>query len=129
MPNLVRLATRRIVPVCLALGVTVLFAAPASAQLNPFRGYRGPVLSADDIQAGREAAARLLAQKPAKVGASQFWVGARSGNTGTLTIERIFRQQDRDCRAVRSKVEYKAGTERSFVLTICQVSGEWRLVS
>jgi surface antigen len=115
--------------VLLTGGLIALVAAPASAQINPFRRYSGPVLSKDDIQAGKEAAARLLAQKPATVGASQFWVGARSGNTGTLSIERIFRQQDRDCRAVRSKIQFKAGGERSFVLNACEVSGQWKVVS
>lgn len=111
------------------MGLMVLAVSPASAQINPFRGYRGPVLPSADIQAGTEAAGRLLAQKPAKVGASQFWVGATSGNTGTVTIERIFQQQDRECRALRAKIQYKAGTARDWLLNVCQVSGKWKLAS
>ena len=117
---------------CAALAAAVLLtfaASPATAQINPFRGYRGPVLTSADIQAGTEAADRLLAQKPAKVGASQFWVGAISGNTGTVTIERIFQQNDRECRALRAKIQYKAGSARDWLLNVCQVSGAWKIAS
>jgi hypothetical protein len=109
--------------------IAVFTASPAAAQINPFRNYSGPVLSSADINAGREAAARLLADADPKVGMSESWTGPTSGNTGTLTIERIYNQKGNDCRAVRSNVDYKAGTHRSFLLHTCNVSGQWRLAS
>ena len=87
------------------------------------------MLSKADISAGREAAARLLADANPKVGMSESWTGPTSGNTGTLTIERIYQQRGNDCRAVRSGVDYKAGTHRSFLLQTCNVAGQWRLAS
>lgn len=122
----------RIIPggaVTLAAAIGVLTATPAAAQINPFRNYSGPVLSKADINAGRAAAARLLADADPKVGMSESWTGPTSGNTGTLTIERIYQQRGNDCRAVRSNVDYKAGTHRSLLLHACKVSGQWRLAS
>jgi hypothetical protein len=122
----------RIIPgsaALLAAAIVALTAAPAAAQINPFRNYSGPVLSKADIAAGREAAARLLAEADPKVGASESWTGPTSGNTGILTIERIYQQRGNDCREVRSNVAYKAGTHRSFLLHTCNVSGRWRLAS
>ncbi len=122
----------RIIPggaTILAAAIVALTAVPAAAQINPFRNYSGPVLSKADIAAGREAVGRLLAEADSKVGASESWTGPTSGNTGTLTIERVYQQRGNDCRAVRSDVTYKAGTHRSFLLHTCNVSGRWRLAS
>jgi surface antigen len=122
----------RIIPggtAVLVAAIVALSVAPAAAQINPFRNYSGPVLSKADIAAGREAAARLLAEADPKVGTSESWSGPTSGNTGTLTIERIYQQRGNDCRAVRSSVAYKSGTHRSFLLHACNVSGRWRLAS
>ena len=122
----------RIVPLgawAVAAAFMVLTAGPAAAQINPVRGYSGPVLSKVDINAGRDAAARLLADADPKVGLSESWTGPTSGNTGTLTIERLYKKNGHDCRAVRSNVEYKVGTHRSFLLQTCNVSGQWRLAS
>lgn len=102
---------------------------PANAQINPFRNYSGPVLSNADINTGREAAAHLLDAPSPHVGASAAWTGPTSGNTGTLTIERIYQQKGNDCRALRSLVRYRDGRERSMLLHTCRVEGRWRLTS
>jgi surface antigen len=115
--------------VAVAASVITLSPGVATAQINPFRSYRGPVLSKDDLAAGRDAAARLLAKPDPTVGASEAWSGPTSGNTGTMTVERVYKQNGNDCRAVRSTVHYKQGNERSFVLSTCRVSGQWRLMS
>ena len=111
----------------LAVLAAVTAAPSAQAQINPFRNYSGPVLAKADITAGREAAARLLAQPAPQVGAAETWKGPSSGNSGTLTIERIYVQHGRDCRAVRSTVVYRQGTQRSFQLHTCQIDGQWKL--
>ena len=112
-----------------ALAFFAAFAAApsAQAQINPFRNYSGPVLAKADIAAGREAAARLLANPSPEVGAEETWKGPASGNSGTLTIERIYQQRGHDCRAVRSTVLYRQGTQRSFQLHTCQIAGQWKL--
>jgi surface antigen len=115
--------------VAIAASAIMLSPGAATAQINPFRTYRGPVLPKDDLAAGREAAARLLAKPDPTVGMSESWTGPHSGNAGTMTVERVYKQHGNDCRAVRSTVHYKQGNERSFVLSTCHVSGQWRLMS
>jgi hypothetical protein len=102
---------------------------PAAAQINPFRNYNGPVLSKADITAGREAAARLLDAPSPQDGMAETWTSPSSGNSGILTIERIYQQNGNDCRAVRSLVQYRNGRERNLLLQTCKVGGRWRLTS
>ena len=116
----------------LACGLSVvafLAVAPvaAHAQINPFVRYRGPTLSRADLQAGKEAALRLLDHDPATVGTVETWKSPSSGDSGSFTIERVYRRQGRDCRDVRARVRYRAGTERSFLLRTCHVDGQWKL--
>ncbi len=125
------LTTRaRLTGVCL-LGVVVCSFPlhSAFAQINPFRNYSGPVLSKQDLAEGRQAAARLLDAPSPQVGTSEAWTNAASGNSGKLTIERIYQRNGNDCRAVRSLVHYKNGRERSLLLQACHVGGRWRLAS
>ena len=125
-----RTTIARLTGACLVAMIAVgAVTGPAAAQINPFRNYSGPVLSKADITAGREAAARLLEAPSPQVGASEAWTGPTSGNTGTLTIERIYQQHGNDCRALRSLVHYRNGRERSFLLNSCKVGGQWRLAS
>ncbi len=35
---------------------------------------------------------------------------------------------DKPCRAIRSTVTYKQSTERRFLLNVCRVSGQWKLM-
>lgn len=112
----------------LGVATGAMLASPAMAQINPFRNYRGPVVSKADIEAARQAAARLLDAPSPQVGAWEPWNGP-TGNSGTLTIERVFRQRGLDCRAVQSDVRYRDGQTRSLVLNACQVDGRWRLAS
>lgn len=99
----------------------------AQAQVNPFRGLRGPTLTQPDITAGRAAAARLLGANPKPAGSVEEWANPASGNAGTLTVERAYRRAGRDCRDVRSSVNYSNGAERSLLFRACRVGGQWRL--
>ena len=108
--------------------ILVLCNAPvAYAQINPFRTYGGPTLSKSDIDAGAQAAGRLLGDAPKPVGSVEDWSSPESGNAGTLTVERVYHRQGHNCRAVRSRVTYKAGSQRSFLFNACRVSGQWKL--
>jgi hypothetical protein len=109
--------------------VLCLWSACAHAQINPFRGYKGPVLTKADLDQGRQAADRLLNADAAKVGASETWTGPTSGNSGTLTVQSTFERQGNTCRSLRSVVNYKAGTKRNWTLNVCRLpNGEWKLV-
>jgi surface antigen len=109
--------------------IVCLSSASAHAQINPFRGYKGPVLSKADLEQGMQAADKLLKADGAKVGASEAWTGPTSGNSGTLTVQSAFERKGSTCRSLRSVVEYKAGTKRTWTLNVCRVAnGDWKLV-
>lgn len=106
-----------------------LWSGTAHAQINPFRGYKGPALAKADFEQGIQAADKLLKADGANVGASETWVGPTSGNSGTLTVLSAYERQGRPCRSLRSVVKYKAGTQRTWTLNVCRVaSGDWKLV-
>jgi hypothetical protein len=115
------------------LGGVILAAWPsgAHAQINPFRGYKGPTLSKEDYAAGNAAAQKLLTDDQAELGKSEPWTGPTSGNTGTITVEKSFRRQGMDCRALKSEVRYKKNpaSPRTLNLNVCRLhSGEWKLM-
>lgn len=101
----------------------------AHAQLNPFRGYKGPTLTKEDMDARSSAALKLLNNDPASVGQKETWIGPKTGNQGTLTIRRVFERSGMPCRSVKSAVVYKqTQTRREFSLIVCRVAtGEWKL--
>jgi hypothetical protein len=103
----------------------------AHAQINPFRGYKGPTLSKEDYAAGNAAAKKLLTDDQAELGKSEPWTGPTSGNTGTLTVEKSYRRQGMDCRTLKSEVHYKKPhtSPRTLNLNVCRLhSGEWKLM-
>jgi surface antigen len=103
----------------------------ARAQINPFVGYKGPTLSKEDLAAGRAAAGKLLSDDHAEVGKSEDWSGASSGNQGSVTVLRAFKQRGLDCRALRSEVRYKASPAkpRTFSLNVCELKdGTWKIL-
>jgi surface antigen len=114
------------------IGVTAavcVWSACAHAQINPFRGNKGPVLSKDDLELGAQAADKLLKTDEAKVGASETWTGPTSGNSGTLTVQSAFERKGSTCRSLRSVVNYKTGKKRTWTLNVCrQPNGDWKTV-
>src|ERR1700761_3496758 len=65
----------------------------AHAQINPFRGYRGPTLSKEDLDSGQAAAGKLLNEDQAEVGKAEDWTGPTSGNTGSISVQKTFQRQ------------------------------------
>ncbi|MDR3529247.1 MAG: RT0821/Lpp0805 family surface protein [Rhodopila sp.] len=103
----------------------------ARAQINPFRGYKGPVLPKEDLEAGQAAARKLLTEDQAQVGKAEAWTGPKSGNQGTVSVLRAFKRQGMDCRALKSEVRYRedSSSPRTLNLNVCRLpSGEWKLM-
>ena len=73
-----------------ALAVCVLLPTVAQAQVIPFRGSRGPNLSAEDSQLLFESVARLNAAEPSQVGRSEAWSNPQTKGHGTSTILQVF---------------------------------------
>lgn len=104
----------------------------AQAQINPFRGYRGPTLNKDDLDSGRAAAVKLLNDDEAQVGKSRDWAGPASGNTGSISVQRAFQRRGMECRALRTEIHYRktpTSPPRVFNLDVCRTqAGEWKLM-
>jgi hypothetical protein len=103
----------------------------ARAQINPFRGYKGPTLSKEDLAIGQAAADKLLTADEAEIGRSEDWVGPTSGNTGSISVQKAFQRQGMECRTLRSEVRYRKtpAPPRTFSLNVCRLkSGEWKLM-
>lgn len=102
----------------------------AHAQINPFRDYKGPVLSQQDLSLGLESVRKLLEEDKGEVGRTEPWSNPATGNRGEATVLGTFRQRGMSCRSVGLKVEYsKPVPPRSFKLRYCQLaSGQWKLL-
>ncbi len=122
----------RLGTVLIAGGYLVAWPIGAHAQVNPFRGYKGPTLSKDDLASGQAAALKLLNDDQAEVGKSENWAGPTSGNSGSVSIQRAFQRQGMECRELRSEARYKRAPKsppRVFNLNVCRIkTGEWKLM-
>jgi len=108
----------------------LLLSTQAEAQINPFRGYKGPALNSQDIALAREAARKLLDSGSATAGSSEQWENADSGHFGTITLMGQFQRSGMSCRTLESRVEYKQPSKpRTTTLKACRTpSGEWKLL-
>jgi len=114
-----------------AAGLVVALAISSSAQaqlLNPFPGYRGPVMNDQDRTAARDALQTLLDQNPATVGKTKAWSNPADGRHGSLTVAGSFHHNGMDCRTIESSVSYPEwATPRKFTLRFCLTpGGEWK---
>lgn len=127
--NKLRRGHGRVVLIAALAFCAAAWVSTASAQINPFRSYKGPSLSREDLQAGQAAAQKLLDNDPASVGQAESWTVPSSGDQGTLTIHRVFERSGMPCRALASEVLVRRSqTRRSYTLTVCRTAdGAWKL--
>ena len=113
-------------------GLLTAWPSGADAQINPFRSYKGPTLSKEDLASGQAAANKLLTEDQAEVGKSEDWAGPTSGNRGSLSVQRAFEHKGMECRALRLEVHYKkapASPPRILTFNVCRIkTGEWKLL-
>jgi surface antigen len=111
-----------------ALAVCVLLPTVAQAQVMPFRGSRGPNLSAEDSQLLFESVARLNAAEPSQVGRSEAWSNPQTNSSGTSTVLRVFHSGGMVCHLVRHHIVVAGRPPgHDYRLTWCRTStGEWK---
>ena len=111
-----------------ALAVCVLLPTVAQAQVMPFRGSRGPSLSAEDSQLLFESVARLNAAEPSQVGRSEAWSNPQTNSSGTSTVLRVFHSGGMVCHLVRHHIVVAGRPPgHDYRLTWCRTStGEWK---
>jgi surface antigen len=111
-----------------ALAACVLLPTVAQAQVMPFRGSRGPSLSAEDSQLLFESVARLNAAEPSQVGRSEAWSNPQTNSSGTSTVVRVFHSGGMVCHLVRHHIVVAGRPPgHDYRLTWCRTStGEWK---
>ena len=111
-----------------ALAVCVLLPTVAQAQVIPFRGSRGPNLSAEDSQLLFESVARLNAAEPSQAGRFEAWSNPQTNSSGTSTVVRVFHSGGMVCHLVRHHIVVAGRPPgRDYRLTWCRTStGEWK---
>lgn len=122
----------RLIAMLMVGGFLSAWSTGAHAQINPFRGYKGPTLSKEDLASGRAAAGKLLNDDQGQVGKSEDWAGPTSGNTGSISVQKTFQRQGMDCRGLRSEIRYKKDSTshpKVLNLNVCRTkTGEWKLM-
>lgn len=111
----------------LALGVST-----SQAQINPFRSSRQAAgITNSDVKLIDQASNRLNATEPLQVGDSQDWSNIESGNSGKVTVTRLFQSGGMACHGVRYDMSYKAKRPTThYILNWCKTrSGEWKIKS
>lgn len=102
------------------------------AQINPFRSSRqGTGLSTADVNMIEGAVEHLNSTEPLQVGASQDWSNPDSGNSGKVTVTRLFQSGGMPCHGMRYDLSYKMKRPTAhYTVNWCKIkSGEWKIKS
>jgi surface antigen len=109
----------------------VLIAGPAGAQVGTF-GWspNEPRLTQDDKSMLWQSADALNEAPSPQSGESRTWSNPRSGNSGQVTLVRVFRSNDMPCHALHYSIMIGAGpTPRIYDLSWCRTpEGQWKIL-
>jgi surface antigen len=114
---------------CLAL--PVLAPVPASAQLiaNPMGTGLPETLTREDIAAATTASAKIYTPDAPTVGAVERWSNPKTGNSGTVTLVRVFERNGMPCREIVHHLKLAREGEQTYHFNRCRVAnGEWKLL-
>jgi surface antigen len=118
---------------CAMVAALLLIGVPAAdAQINPFRSSRHATgLTSEDVAKLSEATGRLNHKEPIHVGDSEVWSNPASGNSGKVTVTRLFQSAGMACHAVRYDLSYNAPRDaRTYNADWCRTkAGEWKVKS
>jgi surface antigen len=117
-----------------ALAVLLLLAAVSvsSAQINPFRSNsRATGLTNSDVGMLFTTAGLVNKNEPVKVGDAQDWSNPSSGNSGKVTVTRLFRYGGMECHSLRYDLSFRASNApRTYNVDWCKTkTGEWKIKS
>jgi surface antigen len=70
-------------------------------------------------------------KEPVKVGDTEDWSNPSSGNSGKVTVTRLFHSSGMECHSLRYDFTYKASkTPRTYNADWCKTkTGEWKIKS
>ena len=105
---------------------------PAAAQFIP--APMGPnivpeSLTHDDVTALSAASAKLYTAETVAVGAVEAWTNPKSGNSGVVTIARVFERNGMPCREIVHRIKLVREGEQTYHFNRCRIAtGEWKLI-
>lgn len=115
---------------CLTLPMVAL--SPASAQFIPSpmgTGMMPDTMTHDDVTAATEASAKLYTPEKVTVGAVERWNNPKTGNSGVVTLVRVFERNGMPCREIVHHIKLVREGEQTYHFNRCRVpTGEWKLV-
>ncbi len=111
-----------------ALAVLVSLGGPAAAQVNPFADTLD--LTPRDIELLKDAAATLFANDQAEVGETVTWANPASGNSGSVSLVRLFEHQGLPCRRLQHTIKQKGYADAAiYQFARCRTAdGTWKLL-
>lgn len=118
-----------------ATALVLLFGTSAAiAQINPFRTNReglGMGLGQSDMKILGETAEHLNEAPEVHVGDRQDWSNPDTGNSGHVTVARVFDSGGRACHTLRYDLMFKAKRPgRTYTTNWCRTeTGEWKIKS
>lgn len=124
-------AAFRLPAVMLAVGLGLVAAQPAHAQINPFRGSLANRLTNDDFVAMNNAVTSLLGRQALQSGETEVWNNPSTGTKGTIEVARDFKRGTWACHALRYTV-YPGGADGQSTsratLNWCKTAQGWKIV-
>ena len=116
----------------MAAALLLIGASASFAQINPFRSNTNDNrLTKADVGMLSTTTGLVNNHDPVKVGDTQDWSNPASGNSGKVTVKRLFKYNGMTCHGLRYDFKYKAtNTPRTYNADWCQTkTGEWKIKS
>jgi surface antigen len=106
----------------------LLWADAATAQVNPFGDSLD--LKESDIAMLQAAASALFQDEKAAVGQSETWNNPETGNSGVVSVVRLFEHGGLPCKRLQHTIKQKGFADRSiYQFARCRTSdGSWKLL-
>lgn len=111
----------------MVLMACILFSVPGYSQTNPFPRDIG--LTKQDLVMLHDAAKKLYTNESAAVGATESWRNEESGDSGTVTVVKLFQYKGSPCKQIRHDITVKGHADvKHYRSKWCNVGGEWKML-
>jgi hypothetical protein len=123
---------RRLSPFVMAVGLLLLGSGLCMAQMDPF-GWdpNTKLLTDEDWHQVWEGTVNLNRAPAAAVGETRAWSNPASGNSGKVTLTRVFESNGMPCHALTYALSFsEQPVPQEYNFNWCRVSnGQWRIAS
>ena len=115
-----------------AVGLLLLVSGPCIAQINPFGWDPNTALLTDeDWRLVWEGTVSLNRTPDATVGETRAWTDATSGNSGKVTLTRVFESNGAPCHTLRYAISFSEHpAPQDYNFNWCRTpGGQWKIAS